>query len=73
MHPVHSSLFSNGDELFLFRQDLLPGIVSQLGPDNLASLKKIAQQYEREKKAEAGDDDDDVPDLVENFEEASKK
>merc|ERR1712139_280581 len=43
-------------------QDLLPGIVSQLGPDNLASLKKIAQQYEKEKKGEAGDDDDDVPD-----------
>merc|ERR1712127_155302 len=37
-------------------QDLLPGIVSQLGPDNLASLKKIAQQYEKEKKAEAGAD-----------------
>jgi nascent polypeptide-associated complex subunit beta len=56
-------------------QDLLPGILSQLGPDNLASLKKIAQAYEKDKKPEAAgdDDDDDVPDLVENFEEASKK
>merc|ERR1712216_320079 len=53
-------------------QDLLPNILSQLGPDNLASLKKIAQQYEKEKKGE-DEDDDDVPELVENFEETSKK
>ena len=24
-------------------QDLLPGIINQLGPDNLANLKKIAE------------------------------
>eukprot|EP00306_Pavlova_sp_CCMP459_P010882 CAMPEP_0185182320 /NCGR_PEP_ID=MMETSP1140-20130426/1265_1 /TAXON_ID=298111 /ORGANISM="Pavlova sp., Strain CCMP459" /LENGTH=153 /DNA_ID=CAMNT_0027748263 /DNA_START=93 /DNA_END=554 /DNA_ORIENTATION=+ len=54
-------------------QDLLPGIINQLGPDNLAALKKQA--------ADAGgfnpgaipedaedDDDDDMPDLVDNFE-----
>ena len=46
-------------------QDLLPGIINQLGPDNLANLKKIAAQYQ------AGGDDD-VPDLVEDFEKASK-
>ena len=40
-------------------QDLLPGIISQLGTDNLANLKKIAQAYQ------AGGDD--VP-AVENFE-----
>jgi nascent polypeptide-associated complex subunit beta len=40
-------------------QDLLPGIINQLGADNLANLKKIAQQY--------GADGDDVP-AVENFE-----
>merc|ERR1712032_795492 len=55
-------------------QDLLPGIINQLGPDSLASLKKIAQQYQESRADEGGadDDDDDVPDLVENFEEASK-
>ena len=26
-------------------QDLLPGIINQLGPDNLANLKKIAENY----------------------------
>ena len=26
-------------------QDLLPGIINQLGPDNLANLKKIAESY----------------------------
>jgi len=52
-------------------QELLPGIINQLGPDNLANLKKIAEQYS--KKDDAGAGDDDVPDLVENFEEASQK
>ena len=26
-------------------QDLLPGIINQLGPDNLANLKKLAETY----------------------------
>jgi nascent polypeptide-associated complex subunit beta len=43
-------------------QDLLPGIINQLGPDNLANLKKIAAQY--------GADGDDVPD-VKSFENAN--
>ncbi|KAK3282893.1 nascent polypeptide-associated complex beta subunit [Cymbomonas tetramitiformis] len=54
-------------------QELLPGIINQLGPDNLANLKKIAQQYQGRTAEDAADDDDeDVPDLVDNFEEASK-
>ena len=27
-------------------QDLLPGIINQLGPDNLANLKKLAETYQ---------------------------
>ena len=58
-------------------QALLPGIISQLGADGLANLKKIAQQYESTGEAAGADaadpDDDDIPDLVENFEEASEK
>merc|ERR1712127_391876 len=56
-------------------QDLLPGIINQLGPDNLANLKKLAETYQGGNPppgANADDDDDDVPDLVDNFEEASK-
>eukprot|EP00798_Chlamydomonas_sp_ICE-L_P005824 gene5824-6109_t len=60
-------------------QDLVPGILSQMGPDSLNHLKKMMMQYGAaggppEGAAAAGgdDDDDDVPDLVENFEEASK-
>jgi nascent polypeptide-associated complex subunit beta len=52
-------------------QELLPGIINQLGPDNLANLKKIAEQYS--KKDEEAGGDEDVPDLVDNFEEASQK
>ncbi|KAL3904404.1 MAG: hypothetical protein SGPRY_011295 [Prymnesium sp.] len=59
-------------------QDLLPGIINQLGPDNLANLKKLAETYQGSggppPPGTGGDDDDDedVPDLVDNFEEASK-
>ena len=56
-------------------QDLLPGIINQLGPDNLANLKKLAETYQGGNPppgANADDDDDeDVPDLVDNFEEAA--
>ena len=59
-------------------QDLLPGIISQLGPDNLEHLKKIYSSYSSnaqpgaEGKA-AEDDDDDVPELLQNFEDATKE
>jgi nascent polypeptide-associated complex subunit beta len=49
-------------------QDLLPSIINQLGPDNLANLKKIAESY---KKDDTTGGDDDIPDLVENFEAVS--
>jgi len=60
-------------------QDLLPGIITQLGPDNLNDLKKIYESFAQAggDKGKAGvtaggADEDDVPDLVENFEEVSK-
>merc|ERR1712007_124624 len=56
-------------------QDLLPGIINQLGPDNLEDLKKIYASYASDDKAAKadGDSDDDVPELVGNFEDVSKK
>lgn len=55
--------------------ELVPGILNQLGPDSLASLRKLAESYQaiqgnRTAPGGAtgeGDDDDEVPDLVENF------
>merc|ERR1711953_1643663 len=62
--------------------DLLPGILNQLGAESLTHLKKLASNVPTADVdgAEGGeelvgndaDDDDDVPDLVENFDEASK-
>lgn len=56
-------------------QELLPGIINQLGPDNLANLKQIAESYQGDGKADAGAEegnDDDVPDLDgTDFEEVS--
>jgi len=55
--------------------ELVPGILNQLGPDSLASLRKLAESYQaiqqQTQQRPAGgaeEDDDDVPDLVENFE-----
>jgi len=53
-------------------QDLLPGIINQLGPDNLANLKRIAESYTQ--KADNGPkEEDEVPELVDNFEEVAAK
>lgn len=61
--------------------ELLPGIMNQLGPDNLQHLKSIAETMAKPSDAandalddidEDDDDDDDVPELVENFEDVSK-
>ena len=56
--------------------ELVPGILNQLGPDSLASLRKLAESYQAIQQGQQRptpgsgtieDDDDDVPDLVENF------
>uniref|UniRef100_A0A8C8HIQ7 Transcription factor BTF3 n=1 Tax=Oncorhynchus tshawytscha TaxID=74940 RepID=A0A8C8HIQ7_ONCTS len=59
--------------------EMLPGILSQLGADSLTSLRKLAEQFPRQvldsktpKAEDIEEEDDDVPDLVENFDEASK-
>ena len=55
--------------------ELLPGILTQLGPEHMDRLRKYAESMgvsSGAKPEEEGDDDDEeVPDLVENFEEAA--
>lgn len=50
--------------------EMLPSILPQLGPDNLENLKDMASQIQKlqqqQAAAGAGEDDDEVPDLVEN-------
>ncbi|KAH9827545.1 nascent polypeptide-associated complex subunit beta [Teratosphaeria destructans] len=69
------ALYGNGEDKEL--TELVPGILNQLGPDSLASLRKLAESYqslqkgaEGEDKKEGADDEDEIPDLVEgeNFE-----
>jgi len=53
--------------------EMLPGILNQLGPDSLTHLKRLATAAVPDMNADAAaDDDDEVPDLVENFDEVSK-
>lgn len=69
------AIYGNGEDKEL--TELVPGILNQLGPDSLASLRKLAESYQSLQKKEGGgedkkdeDDEDDIPDLVEgeNFE-----
>ncbi|KAL0903717.1 hypothetical protein M5K25_028114 [Dendrobium thyrsiflorum] len=63
-------------------QDFLPALISQLGPDNLENIKKLAEQFQKHPRggtSAAGgaileeEDDEDVPELVgETFEAASE-
>jgi len=49
--------------------EMIPNILPQLGPDNLENLKDMATQIQKLQNEAAGgvdDDDDEVPDLVEN-------
>lgn len=63
------AIYGNGEEKEL--TELVPGILNQLGPDSLASLRKLAESYqnmqkkEGEGKKEGDEDDEDIPELVE--------
>merc|ERR1711976_700004 len=58
--------------------DMLPGILNQLGSESLANLKKLATQVSsggsdlKNSRIEEEEDDDEMPDLTENFDEPSK-
>lgn len=79
---VHASVPSNTFAIYGTGEDkelteLVPGILNQLGPDSLASLRKLAESYQSLQKKDGGEggkgddeDDDDIPELVEgeNFE-----
>ena len=58
--------------------EMLPSILNQLGADSLTSLRRLAEALPKQSVdgkapiAAGEDDDDEVPNLVENFDEASK-
>ncbi|XP_066843280.1 transcription factor BTF3 homolog 4 isoform X2 [Anser cygnoides] len=56
--------------------EMLPSILNQLGADSLSSLRRLAEALPKQSVDEKAPldtgEDDEVPDLVENFDEASK-
>ncbi|KAM7143543.1 transcription factor BTF3-like [Molossus nigricans] len=58
--------------------EMLPSVFSQLGADSLPSVRRPAEALPKQSVdgkaplATGEDDDEEVPDLVENFDEASK-
>ncbi|KAG2174565.1 hypothetical protein INT44_006828 [Umbelopsis vinacea] len=72
---VHAAMNSNTYAVYGRAQEkelteLVPGILSQLGPDSLASLRKLAEAYQAAQGSANADDDDEIPELVENFDKA---
>lgn len=53
-------------------KDMMPEILKQVGPQQYGFLKDIMKNIIPEGKA-GEEDEDDVPELVGNFEDASKK
>lgn len=54
--------------------EMLPGILSQLGPEGLNQLKRLASSVAASTVGKSAlEEDDDIPDLVESFDEASKE
>ena len=52
--------------------ELVPGILSQLGPESLNQLKKLTETlglHAGGNANNAANDDDDVPELVESFDQ----
>lgn len=63
-------------------EELIPGILSQLGPESMDYLRAYADMMKAatggaggamDSVEEGEEEDDEVPDLVENFEEAAAK
>jgi len=83
--PVHAAVSANTFAIYGTGHvkeltELVPGILNQLGPDSLASLRKLAESYQAIQQGQQRpaanaeeDDDDDVPDLVENFDVETEK
>ena len=54
-------------------KEMMPDILKQVGPQQYQHLKNIMGGMESVKENKGGEDEDDVPDLVGNFEDASKQ
>jgi len=57
--------------------ELVPGILSQLGPESLASLRKLAESYQalsqQQESAQKGADAEGVPEVSGNFDEVEQQ
>jgi hypothetical protein len=67
---LFSTHFPNNSYILTSFIFTVPGILSQLGPDSLASLRKLAEAYQSAQGSGNADDDDEIPELVENFDKA---
>ncbi len=72
---VQSNTFVvSGNGVTKTMEQLLPGILNQLGQDNIASLlKRVEGLGLTGKGPAAGAAEDDAPQLIENFEDASER
>ncbi|KAI9206851.1 NAC domain-containing protein [Polychytrium aggregatum] len=69
--PAANTFVVEGTHQIKQIHELLPDIISQLGPESIESLRKLAETLQLGQAAKAGEaaaeGDDDVPELVENL------
>lgn len=79
-YTVHGAVTSNTLAIYGHAQDkelteLVPGILNQLGPDSLASLRKLAESYQAinaQHAAQQSQDGEGVPEVSGNFDEVEQ-
>ena len=54
-------------------KEMLPEIIKQVGPQQYEALKSMMGDMAKAPGAKGEDDEDDLPPLVGNFEDAAKK
>lgn len=77
---VHGAITSNTLAVYGHAQDkeltqLVPGILNQLGPESLASLRKLAESYQAinaQHAAQQAQDAEGVPEVSGNFDEVEE-
>lgn len=69
-NPAQQAYAVHGEAVEKELTDLVPSILNQLGPDSLASLRRLAEAYQSSQGAAEGENDE-IPELTEALDDAA--